>query len=89
MKVMLDTHTLFWSIEAPTKVSTPAMAAMQDPANDRLLSSATTLGVYGWFISPPACLLAQLAKSAHHFSMPRPKVRGYFVTAPSLWSVAS
>ena len=41
MKVMLDTHTLFWSIEAPTKVSTPAMAAMQDPANDRLLSSAT------------------------------------------------
>ena len=39
--MLLDTHTLFWSVEEPSKVSAPAMAAMQDPANHRLLSAAT------------------------------------------------
>ena len=38
---MLDTHTLFWSVETPSKLSAVALAAMQDPANDRLLSAAT------------------------------------------------
>jgi PIN domain nuclease of toxin-antitoxin system len=38
---LIDTHTLFWSVEEPSKVSAAAMAAMQDPANDRLLSAAT------------------------------------------------
>ena len=41
MRLMLDTHTILWSVEEPSKVSTSAMAAMQDPANDRLLSAAT------------------------------------------------
>jgi PIN domain nuclease of toxin-antitoxin system len=38
---LIDTHTLLWSVEEPSKVSATAMAAMQDPANDRLLSAAT------------------------------------------------
>ena len=41
MRVLLDTHTLFWSVEEPVKVSAAAMAVLQDPANDRLLSAAT------------------------------------------------
>src|SRR5437660_7517684 len=41
MRVLLDTHTLFWSVEEPGKVSVAAMSALQDPANDRLLSAAT------------------------------------------------
>jgi PIN domain nuclease of toxin-antitoxin system len=38
---LIDTHTLLWSVEEPSKVSAAAMAAMQDPANDRLLGAAT------------------------------------------------
>jgi PIN domain nuclease of toxin-antitoxin system len=41
MRLLIDTHTLFWAVEDPSKVSAAAMAAMQDPANDRLLSAAT------------------------------------------------
>ena len=41
MRLLLDTHTLFWSVEAPSKLSAAAMAAMRDPANDRLISAAT------------------------------------------------
>jgi PIN domain nuclease of toxin-antitoxin system len=41
VKLLLDTHALFWSAESPTKLSPPALAAIQDPANDRLLSAAT------------------------------------------------
>jgi PIN domain nuclease of toxin-antitoxin system len=41
MRLLLDTHTLFWSVEDPGKISAPAMAAMQDPENIRLLSAAT------------------------------------------------
>lgn len=41
MRLLLDTHTLFWSVDDPSKVSVPAMAAMADPANDRFLSAAT------------------------------------------------
>jgi PIN domain nuclease of toxin-antitoxin system len=41
VRLLLDTHTLFWSVEAPSKLSGAAIAAMQDPANDRLLSAAT------------------------------------------------
>ncbi len=41
MKLLLDTHTLFWSVEEPSKVSARALAALQDPANSRLLSAAT------------------------------------------------
>jgi PIN domain nuclease of toxin-antitoxin system len=41
VKVLLDTHTLFWSVEEPAKVSSPAMTVLQDPANQRLLSAGT------------------------------------------------
>jgi PIN domain nuclease of toxin-antitoxin system len=41
VRLLLDTHALFWSAETPTKLSPPALAAIQDPANDRLLSAAT------------------------------------------------
>jgi PIN domain nuclease of toxin-antitoxin system len=41
VKLLLDTHTIFWSLEEPSKVGPAAMAAMADPANDRLLSAAT------------------------------------------------
>jgi PIN domain nuclease of toxin-antitoxin system len=39
--MLLDTHTLFWSVEEPAKLSSAAAAAITDPANDRLLSAAT------------------------------------------------
>lgn len=41
MRLLVDTHTLFWSVDDPAKVSAVAMAALADPANDRLLSAAT------------------------------------------------
>ncbi len=41
MRLLLDTHTLFWSVEDPAKVSAAAMAAMQPLGNDVLLSAAT------------------------------------------------
>jgi PIN domain nuclease of toxin-antitoxin system len=41
VKLLLDTHTLFWAVDNPSKVSATAMAIMQDSANERLLSAAT------------------------------------------------
>lgn len=41
MRLLLDTHTLFWSVDDTSKVSALAMAAMADSTNDRLLSAAT------------------------------------------------
>jgi PIN domain nuclease of toxin-antitoxin system len=41
VRLLLDTHALLWSVDDPPKLSTVALAAIQDPANDRLLSAAT------------------------------------------------
>jgi PIN domain nuclease of toxin-antitoxin system len=41
VRLLLDTHTLIWSIEDLTRLSAPALAAIQDPANDRVMSAAT------------------------------------------------
>jgi PIN domain nuclease of toxin-antitoxin system len=41
VRLLLDTHTLFWSADDPSKLSATAMAALQDANNDRLLSAAT------------------------------------------------
>ena len=41
MRLLLDTHVVLWSVEDPSRVSAAAMTALQDPANDRLLSAAT------------------------------------------------
>jgi PIN domain nuclease of toxin-antitoxin system len=41
VRLLLDTHTLFWSVQEPSKLSATALAALQDPTNVRLLSTAT------------------------------------------------
>ena len=41
MRLLLDTHALFWSADDPSKVSAVAMKAMQDPVSQRFLSAAT------------------------------------------------
>ena len=41
MRLLLDTHTLFWSVQEPSKLSATALDALQDPTNVRLLSAAT------------------------------------------------
>jgi len=41
MRLLLDSHTLIWAVEQPTKLSATAVSALQDPANDLLLSAGT------------------------------------------------
>ena len=37
--LLLDTHVLLWANEAPERLSSEAVAALEDPANDLLVSS--------------------------------------------------
>jgi PIN domain nuclease of toxin-antitoxin system len=41
VRLLLDTHTLFWAVESSSKLSARATAAIQNAANERLLSAAT------------------------------------------------
>jgi PIN domain nuclease of toxin-antitoxin system len=41
VKLLLDTHTLLWSADDPSKLGTAAAAALADPSNELLLSAAT------------------------------------------------
>ncbi len=41
MRLLIDTHTLIWALDDPTKLSGPATIALQDLTNDLLLSAAT------------------------------------------------
>ena len=41
MRLLLDSHTLIWAVDDPAKLSTVAVAALQDPANELSLSAAT------------------------------------------------
>lgn len=41
MRLLLDTHALIWAMDEPIRLSGPATIALQDPANDLLLSAAT------------------------------------------------
>jgi PIN domain nuclease of toxin-antitoxin system len=41
VRLLIDTHTLIWALDDPTKLSGPATTALKDPANDLLLSAAT------------------------------------------------
>ena len=41
MRLLLDTHTLIWAMGDPSKLSGLATTALQDPANELLLSAAT------------------------------------------------
>ena len=41
MRLLVDTHSLIWAMDDPAKLSGAAAAAIQDPANDLLISAAT------------------------------------------------
>ena len=41
MRVLLDTHTLFWAVDAPAMLSPTATTTLQDPVNELLVSAAT------------------------------------------------
>jgi PIN domain nuclease of toxin-antitoxin system len=39
--VLLDSHTLFWAVDAPANLSPTALTTLQDASNDLLVSAAT------------------------------------------------
>ncbi len=41
MRLLLDSHTLIWAVDEPTKLSATAVAALQDPGNDLVLSTGS------------------------------------------------
>src|SRR5438046_1269843 len=41
MRLLVDAHSMIWAVEQPAKLSAAAAAALQDPSNELLLSSAT------------------------------------------------
>lgn len=41
MKLLLDTHAFIWWDAEPAKLSAAVLSALQDPANDLLLSTAS------------------------------------------------
>ena len=44
MRILLDTHALYWFIEGGPQLSAPALTAISDPAKDVLLSPASYCG---------------------------------------------
>jgi PIN domain nuclease of toxin-antitoxin system len=41
MRVLLDTHTLLWALVTPARLSPKARAIIENPENDRIVSSAS------------------------------------------------
>jgi PIN domain nuclease of toxin-antitoxin system len=41
MRLLLDSHTLIWAVDDPTKLSATAIAALQDPGNDLIVSAGS------------------------------------------------
>ena len=41
MRILLDTHVLLWALANPTQLGKDALAAIEDPANDLLFSTAS------------------------------------------------
>ena len=41
MRLLLDAHTLIWAVDVPQKLGPDATTALQEPANDLLLSAGT------------------------------------------------
>jgi PIN domain nuclease of toxin-antitoxin system len=41
MRLLLDSHTLIWSADRPDQITSVAMTAMSDPANELLVSAAS------------------------------------------------
>jgi PIN domain nuclease of toxin-antitoxin system len=39
--MLIDAHTLLWAVDDPSKLSPPALTALQDPANDLFVSAGT------------------------------------------------
>jgi PIN domain nuclease of toxin-antitoxin system len=39
--LLVDAHSLIWAVDAPARLSAAALAAVADPANDRVVSAAT------------------------------------------------
>lgn len=41
MKLLLDTHTILWAVDRPTKLSDKARAAIQNPQNELICSAGS------------------------------------------------
>ena len=41
MRLLLDTHTLIWAVDDPTKLGTQAVASLQDSENELLISAGS------------------------------------------------
>ena len=41
MRLLLDSHTLIWAVDAPSRLSASARIELQNPDNDLLVSAAT------------------------------------------------
>lgn len=41
MRLLVDSHSLIWAVDDPSRLSPTATTALQDPANELLLSAAT------------------------------------------------
>jgi PIN domain nuclease of toxin-antitoxin system len=41
MRLLLDSHTVLWAVDNPSKLSPEAVAVLENSANDLLLSAAT------------------------------------------------
>ncbi len=73
VRLLLDTHVLLWSVLAPDKLSPPAAAVLEDPANELWLSPVTS-----WEI----CLLAERGRIAIHSASPEEWLRGVLARVP-------
>jgi PIN domain nuclease of toxin-antitoxin system len=41
MRLLLDSHTLIWAVDEPTKLGATAAATLQDPGNDLIVSAGS------------------------------------------------
>src|SRR4051794_22051324 len=41
MRLLVDSHSLIWAVDDPSRLSPAATVALQDPANELLMSAAT------------------------------------------------
>lgn len=41
MRLLLDTHTVLWAVDEPSRLSPQAVLALEDPANELFVSAAT------------------------------------------------
>jgi len=41
MRQLIDSHSLIWALDDPTKLTAAAVTALQDPGNDLLIGAGT------------------------------------------------